>query len=303
MDKVKFPYRSDGHLALLHVIHESGAWEKHGLDVEYDLYIGPDEAHAAVQKGEVEFVSGNHISPYPARLKGDRWLYLGQTVNLYSHRLVVRPDSKIEKISDLRGRKVAGSGHHPSSNNWLFLKQNGLDSDKGDIQLSRVRGVKLQDLVKSGEADACLVTSPNDVLAKRAGLKVIPIPPLPMIYFTTISTGSAFAAKHPDIVERFLKGVAEGIHFFKTQKEKVTAVLRNKLEDEEREPELVEALYNDLAPLLEPTLYPTVAAIQNVFELAVHDHPECSKVNPLSLWNLHYLRALEDSGFFEHRSA
>ncbi|MGH7835507.1 MAG: ABC transporter substrate-binding protein [Candidatus Binatia bacterium] len=303
MDKVKFPYRSDGHLALLHVIHESGAWEKHGLDVEYDLYIGPDEAHAAVQKGEVEFVSGNHISPYPARLKGDRWLYLGQTVNLYSHRLVVRPDSKIEKIGDLRGRKVAGSGHHPSSNNWLFLKQNGLDADKGDIQLSRVRGVKLQDLVKSGEADACLVTPPNDVLAKRAGLKVIPIPPLPMIYFTTISTGSAFAAKHPDIVERFLKGVAEGIHFFKTQKEKVTAVLRNKLEDEEREPEMVEALYNHLAPLLEPTLYPTVAAIQNVFELAVHDHPECAKVNPLSLWNLHYLRRLEDAGAFEQRSA
>jgi ABC-type nitrate/sulfonate/bicarbonate transport system substrate-binding protein len=303
MDKVKFPYRSDGHLALLHVIHESGAWAKHGLDVEYDLYIGPDEAHAAVQKGEVEFVSGNHISPYPARLKGDRWLYLGQTVNLYSHRLVVRPDSKIEKISDLRGKKVAGSGHHPSSNNWLFLKQNGLDADKGDIQLSRVRGVKLQDLVKSGEADACLVTAPNDVLAMRAGLRVIPIPPLPMIYFTTISTGSAFAAKHPDIVERFLKGVAEGIHFFKTQKEKVTAVLRNKLEDEDREPELVEALYNDLAPLLEPTLYPTVAAIQNVFELAVHDHPECAKVNPLSLWNLHYLRALEDRGAFERRSA
>jgi NitT/TauT family transport system substrate-binding protein len=299
MDKVKFPYRSDGHLALLHVIHESGSWEKHGLEVEYDLYIGPDEAHAAVQKGEVEFVSGNHISPYPARLKGDRWLYLGQTVNLYSHRLVVRPDSGIEKISDLSGKKVAGSGHHPSLNNWLFLKQNGLDADKGDIQLSRVRGVRLQDLVKSGEADACLVTSPNDVLARRAGLKVIPIPPLPMIYFTTISTGSAFAAKHPDIVERFLKGAAEGIHFFKTQKEKATKVLRDKLEDEEREPELVEALYNDLAPLLEPTLYPTVAAIQNVFELAVHDHPECAKVNPLSLWNLHYLRALDDSGTFK----
>jgi ABC-type nitrate/sulfonate/bicarbonate transport system substrate-binding protein len=292
MDKVKFPYRSDGHLALLHVIHESGAWDRQGLDVEYDLYIGPDEAHAAVQKGEVEFVSGNHISPYPARLKGDRWLYLGQTVNLYSHRLVVRPDSKIEKISDLRGKRVAGSGHHPSSNNWLFLKQNGLDADKGDLQLARVRGVKLQDLVKSGDADACLVTPPNDVLARRAGLKVIPIPPLPMIYFTTISTGSAFAAKRPDIVERFLKGAAEGIHFFKTQKEKTTAILRNKLEDEDREPELVEALYDDLAPLLEPTLYPTIAAIENVFELAVHDHPECAKVNPLSLWDLHYLEAL-----------
>jgi ABC-type nitrate/sulfonate/bicarbonate transport system substrate-binding protein len=296
MDKIKFPYRSDGHLALLHVIHESGAWEKQGLDVEYDFYIGPDEAHAAVQKGEVEFVSGNHISPYPGRLKGDRWLYVGQTVNLYSHRLVVRPDSKIEKLADLRGKKVVGSGHHPSSNNWLFLKQNGLDADKGDIHLARVRGVKLQDMVQRGEADACLVTPPNDVLARRAGLKVIPMPPLPMIYFTTISTGSAFAGKHPDIVERFLKGAAEGIHFFKTQKQKVTGILRAKLDEGEREPELVEALYEDLAPLLAENLYPTLPAIRNVFELALHDHPECSKINPLSLWNLHFLRALADGG-------
>jgi hypothetical protein len=31
MEKIKFPYRSDGHPALLHVIHESGAWEKLAL--------------------------------------------------------------------------------------------------------------------------------------------------------------------------------------------------------------------------------------------------------------------------------
>ena len=72
MDKIKFPYRSADHLTLLHVIQESGAWEKHGLHVDYDIYIGPDEAHTAVANGEVEFVSGNHISPYAARLKGDR---------------------------------------------------------------------------------------------------------------------------------------------------------------------------------------------------------------------------------------
>ena len=299
MDKIKFPYRSEDHLTLLHVIQESGAWEKYGLHVDYNIYIGPDEAHAAVNKGEVEFVSGNHISPYPARLKGDRWVYLGQTVNFYSHRLIVRPDSKIEKVSDLRGKKLVARGNHPSSNNWLFLKQNGLDEDKGDFSMVRLRGVKKWELVQRGEFDASLITPPEDILAKRAGLNVIPLPPLPMIYFTTISTSSEFASKHPDIVERFLKGVIEGIHFFKTKKEKVTTVLRTKLDAEEREHDLVEALYEDLAPLLEPKLYPNLQAIQNVFELAKHDHPECSKINPLSLWDLHYVRNIDDSGFFD----
>ena len=48
MDKVNFPYRSDGHLRLLHVIAESGAWEKHGLQVDYDKYISAGDAHKGV---------------------------------------------------------------------------------------------------------------------------------------------------------------------------------------------------------------------------------------------------------------
>ena len=39
MDEVAFPYRSSSHLVLLHVISESGAWQKQGLDVDYDRYI------------------------------------------------------------------------------------------------------------------------------------------------------------------------------------------------------------------------------------------------------------------------
>src|SRR3954452_9097761 len=38
MDKIAFPYRSSSHLVLLHVVAESGAWEKHGLQVDYDRH-------------------------------------------------------------------------------------------------------------------------------------------------------------------------------------------------------------------------------------------------------------------------
>lgn len=300
MDKIKFPYRSDGHLALLHVIHESGAWEKYGLSVDYDFFIGPDEAHEAVKKGEVEFVSGNHVTPYLARLKGDRWVYVGQTINLYAHRLVVRGDSKIQAINDLKGKKIAFRGGHPGDNNWLFLKQNGLDADKGDVALKKHRGENLWEVVQRGDCDAALLTPPDDLLGKRVGMKVIEIPPLPMVYFTTLSTSSDFAERHSALVERFLKGVVEGIHFFKTQKEKSMAILEKKLNGETPwDREMVEYLYSDLAPHLEKKPYPTVTAIQNVFELATHRDPEANEVNPLSLWNMHYLRQLDDSGFID----
>ena len=118
MDKVNFPYRSDSHLPFLHVVHDSGSWAKHGLDVNYDYEITSEDSHKNVANGTVEFVGGNHLSPYIRRPAGDKWVYLGQTVSLLNHRLVVRADSGINRVSDLKGKKVADGlvttdgGHH-----------------------------------------------------------------------------------------------------------------------------------------------------------------------------------------------
>lgn len=301
MDKIKFPYRSDGHLAFLHVVQESGSWEKHGLDVDYDFFISAQDAHRSVANGEVEFVSGNHLSPYAARLKGDPWVYVGQTLNLNYHRLVVRADSGINKIGDLKGKVVAHKGQHPGLNNWLFLKESGLDVDRGDIAMRKWRSEDKGSWegVRIGEFDAALVTPPEDLLAKRAGLHVIEIPFQPMIWFTTISTSWTFAQKHSDVVERVVKAIAEGTHFYKTEKAKTIAILEKKYGPEGWDREVVEHVYKELAAILEKKPYPTLVAIQNVFELAKRQDPDSAKVNPLSLWDMHYLRQVDDSGFID----
>ena len=301
MDKIKFPYRSDGHLAFLHVVHESGSWEKHGLDVEYDFFISADDAHGAVAKGEVEFVSGNHLTPYAARLKGDPWVYVGQSLNLNNHRLVARPDSGIAKMGDLKGKTVAHRGQHPGLNNWLFLRDNGLDVDRGDVTMKKWRAEDkgTWEGVRSGEFDAALVVPPEDLLAKRAGLKVIEVPFQPMIWFTTISTSWSFTQKQSGIVERVLKAIAEGVCFYKTQKAKTIAILEKKFASEGWDREIAEHVYKELAAILEKKPYPRLDAIHNVFELVKRQHPECAKVNPLSLWDMHHLRQIDDSGFID----
>src|SRR5205823_7517115 len=119
VDKVSFPYRAATHLNLLHVVNESGAWAKHGLDVTYDFQIAKSDAHRAIKNGEVEFVGGNHISTYGHRARGDQWVYLGQTLNSVHPKLVTRPDSGIDSLADLRGRKVGTRGMHPGLNDWL----------------------------------------------------------------------------------------------------------------------------------------------------------------------------------------
>ena len=74
VDKRQFPYRSATHLPMLHVIAESGVWEKYGLDVSYDKKITSVDAHDAVARGDIEFVGGNHVSTYGRRARGDDWV-------------------------------------------------------------------------------------------------------------------------------------------------------------------------------------------------------------------------------------
>ena len=77
--------------------------------------------------GEVEFVSGNHVSTYAARARGDTWVYLGQTVSWNNIKLITREDIGINSLYDVRYRKFGSKGRHPGLNAWLYLKQHGLD--------------------------------------------------------------------------------------------------------------------------------------------------------------------------------
>ncbi|MGE5538471.1 MAG: ABC transporter substrate-binding protein [Gemmatimonas sp.] len=314
MDKVAFPYRSSTHLTFLHVVAESGSWEKHGLDVEYDYKISSGDAHRQIPAGDVEFVGGNHVSTYAHRARGDSWVYLGQTVNAVNVSLVVRPDSGINGVHDLRGKVVGSRGSHPGLNDWLLLKQRGLDVDRDEVgQVNQIHHKKgamdptkdaedtmapLWQWVRDRKVDAAFLTPPTSVQAREHGLKVIDLEPLPMIWFTTVSSSLKFVERHPDIVNRFLKGLIEGIHFFKTERDKSIKIIQERYKKEGKlTKEQATVTYEGLASLLEPKLYPSMAAISNVYAEAVRQDKDALKINPMELWDLHHIRQLDDSGF------
>ncbi|HXP95006.1 MAG TPA: ABC transporter substrate-binding protein [Candidatus Binatia bacterium] len=317
MDKIKFPYRSSSHLPMLHVVAESGSWEKYGLEVEYDKRISSRDAHAGVLSGDVEFVGGNHVSPYGHRARGDSWVYLAQTVNVVPGRvLAVRADSGINGIADLRGKKVGTRGSHPGLNDWLELKQHGLDVDRDDVELISQLEDSIDPVNPNAEdeddplwywlrdrhVDAVFLDSAERFIAEKEPiLKTIELRTFPMIYFTTVSTSLRFAEKHPDIVERFLKGMIEGIHFFKTQPERTARIIKERYDKlGTLDDDVVRATQATLADALEPKLIPSMAAIANVYEEGVRQDKEAKRVNPLALWDMHFIRQIDDSGFIEN---
>jgi ABC-type nitrate/sulfonate/bicarbonate transport system substrate-binding protein len=223
--------------------------------------------------------------------------------------MVTRQDSDINSVADLRHKKFATKGRHPALNDWLYLKQSGLDVDKDEVEIiqfgSRSKDPVAQQLnkaaaVKSGAADACFLQEPRRKYAERDGLRIIDIAPQAMVFFATISSSLPFTQKHPEIVTRLLKAMLDGVAFLKTQREKSIAILMAKHNKEGAlDRATAEALYDELAPRLETKLYPSMDAVFNVYEEAKRQSKDAERIHPLALWDMHFLREIDDSGFIE----
>jgi ABC-type nitrate/sulfonate/bicarbonate transport system substrate-binding protein len=303
--RLRVVYRAASQFPLLFTIREAGIWAKYGIDAELTLIPGSKEAEEALLGGKADILFGNHTTPYSRRVrKGERFVYLAQTVNFSNRVLVASPG--ITSVDMIKGRKVLSFpiGIHPELTDKLHLLEMGIDPDRGDVirvpSSQRAPQERLESVLQ-GEADAALVTPPDDLKAKRMGLNVIDTPKVETVWSVTLLALSPFIEEYGALITAILKVLADGIHYFKTKREETLRILEEHvagpLQLEDRG--LVERLYDSTAEILEKKLYPTPKAISTVFQMALREDPGLEGFNPLAMWDLHYLRKLDESGFID----
>jgi NitT/TauT family transport system substrate-binding protein len=303
--KLRIIYRSNSHAPLWLVADKSGCWQKNGLDVDTSPQLIREKAVEALKNGHVDLISGNHHNLYVRNAKnGEDFVHLAQATNNWTeNKLVVQPG--IRSVRDLRGKRVVADKltSHAGLNIWLFLKQEGLDVDQGDVELVEMRGSsedRWQAVVR-GEFAGTFVTIPHDARAAQAGAHVISVRPMAMVRGVTLTTTMAFVKNHPEEIRLLARGFVDSIHFFLTRKQETLEILKEhaapilKLQSDAE----VDRLYGEWAESLERKPYPKLEAIANVFALAVRRNPEIAGYNPLALWDTHFVRELDDSGYID----
>jgi hypothetical protein len=110
-----------------------------------------------------------------------------------------------------------------------------------------------------------------------------------------------FVRENEEIVVTFLQALIEAVHFFKTEKEKSCAIIAREVApligldgDDE-----VEYLHEQWSRLLCAKPYPTPDAISNLYQLDVAHDPRANFITPLEVWDTHYVRMIDDSGFID----
>jgi ABC-type nitrate/sulfonate/bicarbonate transport system substrate-binding protein len=297
-------FRSHTHLPVWEVIKQAGIWDRLGMKVSFEFCDSSTLAEAALFGGEVDFVSGNHITPYALVARGKSMVCLASPSNGVNDKLVSR--EPVAAIADLRGKRIGdttlvdshGGYHHLRGNHMIYVMRAGLDLE--DVQwvelcetMAEFRTLQLEGL-RAGKADATFVTGGTEKY-QQAGFHVLDLEPLPMITGPTLTSAMANLRRKERLGERLVKALVLGIHFARTRREETERILEGL---RRREPQAGRATYNSVAKL-QSKPYPALGGIINAYTLCCLKDPQAKELSPLALWDMHYLRDLDDSGFID----
>src|SRR5437667_432830 len=265
-------YRSHSHLPIWEVMDKAAIWERVGLRVTFEFCDSSSAAEKALFDGSVDFVSGNHISPYLLVRRGKPIVSLTSPSNIVNDKLVAR--FPIKQVSELRGKRIGdttlvdsiGGYHHPRGNHMLYVMRGGLKLDDVEwVELSESNNefkAMQMDVLKSGKVDAIFVTGNTDKF-EQAGLHVLSLDRLPMINGPTLTSTLTTLQKKEGLAERLVKAQLMGIHFARTRRGETEPILDGL---RRREPECKSVQYRSVSKLL-PKPYPDHEAVANAYRL------------------------------------
>ena len=302
---IRIFYRAAAHVPLWKVMEEGGFLDKHGLEMQFGSMEGlRRKAMERLRVGELDIISGNHHNLYARRALGrEPFIHIAQPSNVWGAHWMVAGQG-IQKVEDLKGKRVLidDPDSHPGLSVWLYLRLRGLEGEEG-VELVNGGG-KTTDRVRkvmAGEYDATFVGAVDHMKARAAGANVVEVSTIPMIEGVTLTTTTTYVNSHEEEIRGLLLALVDTIHFFKTRRHDTLDIINRTCRDLLRlqSDEELATFYENQASTLERKPYPSTEAIQNVFALALKTSPEIQGFNPIAMWDLHYLREIDDSGYID----
>ena len=210
----------------LFVALEQKYFEEEGVPIKAIRFSEGSEATTALLAGQVDFIAPIAYSvQWPIIQQEPKALRMFipefETDQTIMSAVLVKKNSDIQRIADLRGKKIGTYTGIPQLLYLkLFLKSIGLEPDK-DITIVQV-GTTLQiPSLEAGQFDALFTVDPFVTIAKeKIGARVLVENPRSKYILNPFPMGAAlvssdFIAKHPEVVGKVYRAMAKAVDFIK----------------------------------------------------------------------------------------
>jgi NitT/TauT family transport system substrate-binding protein len=252
------------------VAQEGGFFERQGLDVELLFMAGGSALVNAVIAGDTPYAGLTGLASVNSYLGGGDTIVVTANVNYLSYHLYVRPE--IQSAADLRG-KALGIARLGSASDFAarYLAQSlGLEVDR-DVSLLQVgeQAGRLAAL-EANQVAGALIESPFTVRARQAGF--YSLANTRELGYESLQNGLTTTRRQldtkPDVTDRVVRALVEGIHYLKTDKASTLAIMaRYQQLDAVTEADALEDQYQTYARELIPRLpLVTEQSIRNLLD-------------------------------------
>ncbi len=205
----------------------------------------------------------------------------------------------VNDVSELRGKTIAVRSSGRPDSIYMRLKAAGLDPrDTVLVADADVGRWNQWQKVVSGECAAVFMAPLYMPAAEAAGLKVLPMPDLPMVGNYGHACLTRFATENDALMEEYVRAVVHAICLLKFRPaEALAVVLAAPTTEQGADAAELERRIGVVARTLNTTPFPSDEAIANTHTIAVAEDPAAAGVDPRTLWNARWVERSERSGF------
>lgn len=219
LQKVRIGYLAVMDDAQAMLANEAGIYKKHGLDASMQIFNSGTDLVKAIVGGQLDAGVLGFTNALTWLDKGADIKIVGGAQMGY-HSMLVRKDSEIKSLSDLKGRTVASQQQGSTADivlNGVVWKKAGISQN--DVQMQYVSpAVAIQSLA-AGKVDAAFVFEPYDSIARLTS-------PVTQIYeigkewpfpCMVVITSGKMANENRDTVNRMLDAQKEAIEMLRNR--------------------------------------------------------------------------------------
>ncbi|MBI3065914.1 MAG: ABC transporter substrate-binding protein [Deltaproteobacteria bacterium] len=284
-----------GNFAPLWVTKEAKLFEKHGNNVQLIFIQGATSAAAAVISGDAPI---GMFSPQVVIEGSQRGLDLamfGRIGNTIENRIFGKKGLK--SIKEVKSLAVSRFGSNADFIARYLLQREGLRPDTDVALLQFGNQANRIAAVQTNNADACILTPPMTLQARKLGMQVLVDGaklgiPYSSLFFVA---RRAYLAKNRTDVINYTKAMIEGVHYYKANHEFSLRVLSKYLKVQDRE--VLEENFREYDFPLKPYAH------KEYFELPIQEagkrDPRILKENPDRYVDMSFVKELDDSGFID----
>ena len=188
----------------------------------------------------------------------------------------------------------------------LWLRKVGLEKEVKTIIVTdkEIGRWKQWKKVVSGECAACFVAPIYLPDALAAGLKTFPATEAEVVSLFAQACTAEFGAQHFALLKDYIKAVIHAVALLIYRRDEAMEIISQepmRLMKITNHAELRRQI-DSIAELLQVKPYPTIEAIMNTNDIAAQEYGPTVE-NPLTLWDLHWVKELDDEGFIDSLAA